>query len=311
MGTLALTESFSAAGQFQACTANGDPGEFLSRIFGVVMSKRFTQQITARIPKGTLVLCASALTVWIGGCTVGEEPTVTSASPSPAASPSTSTQAFAKPTVPEKDKDKKDAATGKAGKVAGLLQSTDPAERARQVQRGINTKGKDPFSSIPPIVSFKVPIKLPETANQPAVSPNVGDRSIAKQPAVVSRPNPKVVAAKSPEQSPIKALPPLPDPTLAKSVQVTGVIVVAGVPQAIIQAPNEATSRYVQAGQRIAGGQVLVKRIEMNGGSDPLVILEQNGVEVARGVGSPVVAPNLPSVPPAPAAAVPTSNLFS
>lgn len=271
------------------------------------MSKRFTQQITARIPKGTLVLCASALTVWLGGCTVGEEPTVTSASPSPAASPSTPTQAFAKPTVPEKDKGKRD---GSAGKVSGLLQSTDPAERARQVQRGINAKGKDPFSSIPPIVSFKVPIKLPETANQPAVSPNIGNSPIASQPSVGSRPVPKVIATKPPEKSPIKALPPLPDPTLAKSVQVTGVIVVAGVPQAIIQAPNEATSRYVQAGQRIAGGQVLVKRIEMNGGSDPLVILEQNGVEVARGVGSPVVAPNSPGVPPAPAAAVPTSNLF-
>jgi hypothetical protein len=270
------------------------------------MSKRFTQQITARIPKGALVLCVGALTVWMGGCTVGEDPTVTSTSPTPAASPSTPAQAFAKPTVPEKDK--KDVATGKAGKVAGLLQSTDPAERARQVQRGIDTKGKDPFSSIPPIVSFKVPIKLPESANQPSSTsptPDVGNRPVASRPSRASRPNPKVAIAKPPEKSPIKSLPPLPDPTLAKSVQVTGVIVVAGVPQAIIQAPNEATSRYVQAGQRISNGQVLVKRIEMNNGSDPIVILEQNGVEVARAVGSPPVAPSSPA---APTALVPNST---
>jgi hypothetical protein len=261
------------------------------------MSKRFSEQITGRIPKGAMVLCTGALTVWIGGCTVGEDPTVTSASPSPSASPSTPTQAFAKPTVPEKEKDKKNT-VAKGSKVPGLLQSTDPAERARQVQRGINVKGKDPFSSVPPIVSFKVPIKLPETSGQSSPAPS---QPTPSQPSVAVRPTP------ASERSPIKALPPIPDPTLAKSVFVTGVIVVAGVPQAIIQAPNEATSRYVQAGQRISNGQVLVKRIEMNNGSDPIVILEQNGIEVARAVGSPPANPNAPGQK---TASVSNSNLF-
>jgi hypothetical protein len=58
-----------------------------------------------------------------------------------------------------------------------------------------------------------------------------------------------------------------------------------GVPQAIIKAPNEPTSRYVQAGQRLSNGQVLVKRIEMNPGGTPIVVLEQNGIEISRGVG--------------------------
>jgi hypothetical protein len=48
--------------------------------------------------------------------------------------------------------------------------------------------------------------------------------------------------------------------------------------------PEETTSRYVQAGQRLANG-VLVKRIEMNQGINPVVILEQNGIEVVRTVG--------------------------
>lgn len=56
--------------------------------------------------------------------------------------------------------------------------------------------------------------------------------------------------------------------------------------QAIIKAPGEAASRYVRVGQRIANGQVLVKRIEMNTGAEPIVVLEENGVEVARAVGA-------------------------
>ncbi|NJL10818.1 MAG: hypothetical protein HC908_13385, partial [Calothrix sp. SM1_7_51] len=65
----------------------------------------------------------------------------------------------------------------------------------------------------------------------------------------------------------------------------TGIIQVGAEPQAIIKVPLEPTSRYVQAGQRLANG-VLVKRIEMNEGSDPVVILEQYGMEVAKMVGS-------------------------
>lgn len=264
------------------------------------MSKRFTKRITGRISRGTLVVCVGALTFWMSGCTVGEETVVTEATPSPGATPA---QSFAKPTVPAKD-----APKGKPGnKIAGLLQSTNPEERARQVQRGI-TSGKDPFSSVPPLVSFKVPVvnregssPVPTSSQPPATQPQTQERPIAAQPRTTPKPEPK---------SPIKSLPPLPDPTLAKAVQVTGVIVVGGVPQAIVQAPNEATSRYVQVGQRISNGQVLVKRIEMNSGSDPIVILEQNGVEVARAVGSPATSPTAPGTPPAPTAMMPSFNFF-
>ncbi|MBE9011536.1 hypothetical protein IQ250_15105 [Pseudanabaenaceae cyanobacterium LEGE 13415] len=267
------------------------------------MSKQFTKRDTARITPRILqsakVVCAGALMLWMSGCTVGEETVVTEASPSPAADSSTPAQSFAKPTVPAKD-----APKGNAGnRIPGLLQSTNPDERARQVQRGI-TAGKDPFSSVPPLVSFKVPIEQPQEgspssasapAPAPQAQPETSERPVAVRPRTAPRPEPK---------SQIRSLPPLPDPTLAKAVQVTGVIVVGGVPQAIVQAPNEATSRYVQAGQRISNGQVLVKRIEMNSGSDPIVILEQNGVEVARAVGSPAAPSAAPGTPPAPPTAM-------
>ncbi len=85
-----------------------------------------------------------------------------------------------------------------------------------------------------------------------------------------------------PELAPV--LPPPPEPKLAQAVLVSGVIQVGNQPQAIIKVPSEPTSRYVQAGQRLASG-LLVKRIEMNEGSEPIVILEQYGIEVARMVG--------------------------
>jgi hypothetical protein len=53
-------------------------------------------------------------------------------------------------------------------------------------------------------------------------------------------------------------------------------------------------------GQRLSNGQVLVKRIEVNNGASPVVILEQYGREVARRVGEkPVATPDQPGTPTA------------
>jgi hypothetical protein len=53
----------------------------------------------------------------------------------------------------------------------------------------------------------------------------------------------------------------------------------------IAKASNDATSRYVKVGQRIANGKVLIKRVLFKPGEDPVVILEENGVEVSKTVG--------------------------
>jgi hypothetical protein len=58
-----------------------------------------------------------------------------------------------------------------------------------------------------------------------------------------------------------------------------------GTEYAIINAPNEQTSRYVREGQTIANGQVLVKRIEVQESGEPVVVLEENGIEVSRRIG--------------------------
>ena len=109
----------------------------------------------------------------------------------------------------------------------------------------------------------------------------------------------------SPLEAGIANLPPIPQPDLATAVVVTGVVQVGGTTHAIISAPNEPTSRYVRVGQRIANGQVLVKRIEMGGASEPVVIFEEQGVEVAKRVGEG--GGNGPNQTTASAATTPTS----
>lgn len=81
-------------------------------------------------------------------------------------------------------------------------------------------------------------------------------------------------------------LPPLPQAELAKGVQVSGFAIVAGVPRAIVKAPDERTSRSVSAGDRLSNGQVLVKEIDFTS-EEPVLILEQSGTRVAVAVGKP------------------------
>ncbi|WP_051035399.1 hypothetical protein [Crinalium epipsammum] len=80
-------------------------------------------------------------------------------------------------------------------------------------------------------------------------------------------------------------LPKLPEPELARAVAITGVVQIGDTTQAIVKAPNETSSRYVKAGDRISNGQVLIKRIDMNEGPSPIVVLEQYGIEVPLRVG--------------------------
>ncbi len=135
-------------------------------------------------------------------------------------------------------------------------------------------------------------LKIPRTLT----APNRSSTATAKLfPPSKGSPLPAISSRTIPE------LPKLPEPTQARGVEVTGVVEVGGVPMAIVKVPNE-PARYVREGQRIANGQVLVKRIETNRGPNPVVILEQYGVEVARGVGeAPVTSPAGPgqaSLPP-------------
>jgi len=202
-----------------------------------------------------------------------------------------------------------------------LISSTDPNQRVRQVQ----SSRSDPFALLPTMPTIQLPPPVPSIATAPASSGSAASPSFPNPrqtsrnhttsggSSTISRRNGGSSGGSSggsngalapipvlvPRATPI--LPPPPQPDLARAVQVTGVVQVGDILYAIVNAPNEPSSRYVQAGQRLSNGQVLVRRIETHG-AEPKVVLEQFGVEVVRAVGeggtpaSPSPAASVPAV---------------
>jgi hypothetical protein len=130
----------------------------------------------------------------------------------------------------------------------------------------------------------KLQPKIPRTSVATAL-PKLPNKLVLPKKGFVPAPvMPRVMPQVVSNPTLSSVLPPPAQPDMAKAVLVTGIVQVGSEPQAIIRVPNEPTSRYVRAGQRLANG-LLIKRIEMNEGSNPVVIVEQYGIEVARMVG--------------------------
>ncbi len=125
-------------------------------------------------------------------------------------------------------------------------------------------------------------------------TPRVGNPS---SPLTTAAPSTPPTLPVIPTPTFIPQLPGLPEPELAKNTEITGVVQVGDVTQAIVKLPNETVSRYVKVGARFGDGMVLVKRIEMNPADTPgtpVVVLEQYGIEVRRPVGE--TKPRTPTV---------------
>ena len=153
-----------------------------------------------------------------------------------------------------------------AAQVLGLVPATNPEIRVKGNVRG----RQDPFSVItiqPKLVQNEEVVDDTSTSNIPSQRFN----SKNTNPTVVSSP-------------PQTSLPTF-EPTLAQNVIISGLIEVAGRPKLIVEAPEESSSRYVEVGQYLSNGQILVKSIDMNHFPTPLVILEQYGVEVEVAIG--------------------------
>ncbi len=149
-----------------------------------------------------------------------------------------------------------------------LIATTDKQARVQELEKKISTDSKqarDPFTST---VINPVP-KLEALLAKPKEPPNL-------RAAIVVRTSTRT-----------KIEPP--DTKAAEGTVVTGTVEIGGTIYAIIQATDEPTPRNVRAGQMISNGRVLVKRIDTNA-EPPIVVLQQNGVEVLRAVGAPVVA---------------------
>ena len=136
----------------------------------------------------------------------------------------------------------------------------------------------------------------PPSPPSPPRIPNIATRELPGLPKLPELTPPPSWQDPNPPPPPPAPPPPPPPPSTenAKGVEVSGVVRVGNDILVIVKAPNEPTSRYIKVGQRIARGQVLIKRVDFPSGGDPVVILEENGVEVSKIVGekSPQVAQN-------------------
>jgi len=222
------------------------------------------------------------LTLWLGGCAFFSGGSDTATEPSPDTTVETiepsptdgtvATQPFSEPPVV-------DGQTAPAGTLPpDLIGSTDSNQRVQGIQRN----RPDPFALLPtsPVIQTP-PTQTPSTAPGAGQGgtrlPNVPTGGQTERPGTLA-PIPELVPSRP-------APPPRPQADLARLVKVTGVVQIGNTVHAIISAPNEPSSRYVRVGQRLSNGQILVKRIEVNSGSEPIVVLEQNGIEVVRAVG--------------------------
>ncbi|MBD2018641.1 hypothetical protein H6F43_00385 [Leptolyngbya sp. FACHB-36] len=174
--------------------------------------------------------------------------------------------------------------------VPGLLRPTNIPGRLQTISPGRS----DPFAAVPArSISFSATSR---PAASPASSGKPSAISLAPLPVAPVTGLPSV--APLPLPAPNSALPSLPVPTapapsptaLADAVEVSGAIRVKGRWQVIVKESSVETSRYVGVGDYLEGGQVLVKKIIADGGADPTVVLQQNGREVTKSIGSTSIA---------------------
>jgi hypothetical protein len=185
------------------------------------------------------------------------------------------TESFEEPLLPS-------LPTAGAFVISELIQSTNADERLKE----INRDRPDPFA----LVAVPPPPRPAPPA--PTQSPGGGGGGTTP-PATPATPatSPTIPVSNGGGLPTLDPFPSLPLPTAASGIEISGVAQIGGQLYAIVQAPGEPTSRYVRVGDRLSGGAILVKRIETRPGSLPVVVLEENGVEIALPVGAGTTEP--------------------
>ncbi len=155
--------------------------------------------------------------------------------------------------------------------IAGLIPTTDADLRVRNIVRG----RQDPFSVVslvPKIEIEEEEIELPRPVN------NRNNRTNREENRVSQRPNNTNTSNLPSPLDKFRA-------ELAKRVVISGLYESGGSTKLIVQAPEENNSRYVEVGQYLSNGQILVKSIDRTHFPTPLVILEQGGIEISKAIG--------------------------
>ncbi|HBL60445.1 MAG TPA: hypothetical protein DDZ80_18905 [Cyanobacteria bacterium UBA8803] len=180
----------------------------------------------------------------------------------------------------------------------GLIQPTQP------IIIPIAKDRRDPFGSVAvaPIRQSTPATTTPKLKTQPTKTPSNKTQPTKTQPTKTPssktqstqvQPN-RTQPSNSQTANETKVINPPPNPTpsteLANAVEVSGVMQTGGKWSAIVKASGDSTSRYVSTGDYVSNGVVLVKRVELGIDKEPLVILEQNGIEVVKRVGKPITS---------------------
>jgi hypothetical protein len=184
--------------------------------------------------------------------------------------------------------------------VSGLIPSTNPDQRLKQIEQGKN----NPFSSInPPAV-----VKVPTTNNIPSDDSSFKDKAIAKveppsTPSTPSSATNKGQVAPSPTnggssnvidmESQLESAPTIrvPTPTEAEGITVSGILNLQGENVALIQTPWDTTPRSVRVGEIISdatsGVNVRVQEISFTESSSSNVALIGDNQTFFRNLGRP------------------------
>lgn len=243
--------------------------------------------------KGQVWLSFLGIAALLGGCSGSPEGDQAQSPSSPSTLEAAKSQQFANPVVAQAP------VKNRTAPVPGLLQPTNATARVPSIVVG----RRDPFamvpSSVPPIVVSTTNPATPKVAVAPLPAPTARKLpSTAQLPPITLPP----LAAKSPLGSlptfpNSAALPPVSVPaapavpvappsrtSLADAIEVSGVVQVGGKWSVIVKEPNAVSSRYVAVGDYLENGKVLVKQIVAAGNSSPVVVLQQNGVEIRKSV---------------------------
>lgn len=233
------------------------------------------------------------LVVLLGGCAEQNVANVPSSSPSTAVSTAPADGESAESSVrPFPELIAAPANVDSTLPVPSLISPTGALQRLPQVRAG---RG-DPFTAVtsPVIVAANpaaAPQSIPSLTMPSQAGPSLPPPTMVQTVPLGVSPQSIPASVGLPEQVvPLSVSAPVvnaPAPVaLASAIEVTGVVQIGTQVSAIVQVPNEGSSRYVRSGDYLANGRVLVRRIEVTPNEEPRVVLVQDGVEIIRTVGS-------------------------
>lgn len=234
-------------------------------------------QTKVRLNRVPLYLTLTAVSALMGGCGLlggGSDTANVQPSPQP-----TATQTFPTPKV---------QVITAPSKVA-LVRPTNPDDRLRVIRSGRNDPFNPLVSPAPKEKTSKSGSDASGSAKSNKTAEKVGDRIATSYDKFLERISDSYTKSGSGSapgsSSGAVNLPTLPKEPEPAGVKVLGVALVAGMPRAIVQAPNEPTSRTVGVGDSLSGGQLFVKDIDMSNSAEPMVVFQQGSLQFSVAVG--------------------------